>query len=1154
MASHSDLVFQAISWWSGDLEDDEDNPCDDGSSDEEKPPANNEAYFIKIFGVTSEGQSVALTVRNFKPCFYVKLSSAWSLVEVNELVAYLQKQKYVERVDRVTKVDFVGFTNNRKDPFLRISFSTHKGMKFLDARLANTGRSASASFSSNFQMPRVIKKNGGHLRDRIYESNILPMLRFCHARDLQPCGWMRVPAGAIRKGPGCQQLAAVTKIDAHCDWTAVSPVDRSEIAPLTVASFDIECNSANGDFPLAKGEYKYAKLAKNLVQAFQAASPDGEYNAVGLLEAMICRSFGLKMGADRERLLPAIFVPMVEGALQADHDVSTVRAMAEDMWRLCMLPKNMSDEDRANKAIGMLRQCRALPKLGGDEIIQIGTCCQRYGAEAKDNIIVTLGTCDPIAGVEVQPCETEREMLLRWAELVRARDPDIMMGYNIFGFDMAYIKDRAEELDCWWDISIRLGKFARIENPYKEVNLSSSALGDNVLKLIDMQGRVLIDLMKVVQRDHRLDTYKLDAVASHFMGMNKKDVSPKDVFRLQRGSSADRAVIADYCVQDCVLCNQLATKLDTVSNNVGMANVCSVPLSFIFMRGQGVKIHSLVAKQCQQDGYVIPVIKAAENRAAAEDDTYEGAIVLDPQEGLYVDDPISVLDYASLYPSSMISENLSHDTLVLDPAYSQIEGVEYVDVRLDERRTCRFAQQPEGVLPRILKSLLKQRKETRKRIELKRAFDSDGKVLAEGYASKDGGSLLLSDGSGGSFELPKDGSVVVEDAYNEFQQAVLDGLQLAYKVTANSLYGQMGASTSPLCLKDIAASTTATGRNMILMARDFIEQNYDATIVYGDTDSIFVKFRNVERDAEGRVVRSLVGKEAILASIRTAVDASKAFKKLIKPPHDLEYEKTFWPFILFSKKRYVGNLYEFDDVKYKQKSMGIVLKRRDNAPIVKKIFGGSLDIILNKRDVEGSVAFVQRALDDLVKGVCEVEDLVITKSLKAHYKDPDRIAHHVLAQRMAQRDPGNKPQVNDRIPYMYVDSWVCEAPNKKVLQGDRIEHPAYAREKGLKPDYKFYITNQIMKPVQQLYAIVLERLAGYDPARLAEFRRALPEGLADDKVKDKVQAFRESEVKRLLFDPVLEKLEKQLQREGVLAKQQGMRAITAYFTPAASKK
>ena len=79
------------------------------------------------------------------------------------------------------------------------------------------------------------------------------------------------------------------------------------------------------------------------------------------------------------------------------------------------------------------------------------------------------------------------------------------------------------------------------------------------------------------------------------------------------------------------------------------------------------------------------------------------------------------------------------------------------------------------------------------------------------------------------------------DTYNEFQKAVLDGLQLAYKVTANSLYGFVGAPTSQLFMKELAASTTATGRNLIMSAKKFAEEEYNCEVVYGDTDSIFIK-------------------------------------------------------------------------------------------------------------------------------------------------------------------------------------------------------------------------------------------------------------------------------------------------------------------------
>ena len=89
----------------------------------------------------------------------------------------------------------------------------------------------------------------------------------------------------------------------------------------------------------------------------------------------------------------------------------------------------------------------------------------------------------------------------------------------------------------------------------------------------------------------------------------KDDVSPQDIFRLQEGSDDDRKIVAVYCIQDCALCNYLIDKLKLITNNIGMANVCSVPLSYLFLRGQGVKIFSLVSHQCRKEGFLIPVVK-----------------------------------------------------------------------------------------------------------------------------------------------------------------------------------------------------------------------------------------------------------------------------------------------------------------------------------------------------------------------------------------------------------------------------------------------------------------------------------------------------------------------------------------------------------------
>ena len=876
------------------------------------------------------------------------------------------------------------------------------------------------------------------------------------------------------------------------------------------------------------------------------------------------------------------------------------------------------------------------PAVEGDKVIQIGTVVQFTGSNKFLNHIVTLDTCSPIKDAEVVQCETEADVLIEWSKFINNLDPDIITGYNIFGFDFKYMFERAEELDIVEEFAY-LGRIDGIISELECKTLASSALGDNNLSYITMFGRVQMDLLKIIQRDHNLVSYKLDYVAETFINdsitdittsdgcstlsikgshtlhqgnyitiqygnddkymkgkkfkiksiakgkitlyeeideslkdkrskwtLAKDDVSPQDIFRLQKGNADDRCIVATYCIMDCALCLHIINKLDIITNNIGMANVCFVPLSYLFMRGQGVKIFSFVAKQCRKEKFLIPVIKCkneerkidrseinlkfdydiGDTEVVDNDGGYEGAIVLKPTPGIYLDTPVSVMDYSSLYPSCMISENLSHDSIITDEKYMGDDGIKeleklgygYVDVTHDVYKwidpkikskgkvktgvkTCRFAQPKDGskgVIPRILQALLSARKNTRKKIKYKTVTDNDGKEYI-GLLEKTDTEHIIKNVEGKKWSVKNDDVQDVKDTFNEFEKAVKDGFQLAYKVTANSLYGQLGARTSPIYFKDIAASTTATGRQLLHLARDKVHEKFDgAEVVYGDTDSIFVNFN--PKDKDGFPIK---GKDGLKASIDLGVQAEEYIKGFLKPPHNLEYEKTFWPFILFSKKRYIGNKYEFDINKYKQTSMGIVLKRRDNADIVKHVYGGVMDIIMNQKDIKKSIKFLKESCLDLLNGKFPMDMLIITKSLRGFYKNPSMIAHKVLADRIGKRDPGNKPASNDRVPYVYIET--NEKKGQKILQGDRIENPQYIKDNNLNPDYKFYITNQIMKPVGQIYALIVEQLEGYNkPDGYFERKyKSLKSERGEIKAKNKITDLRHEEASKLLFNEVI---------------------------------
>jgi DNA polymerase elongation subunit (family B) len=535
------------------------------------------------------------------------------------------------------------------------------------------------------------------------------------------------------------------------------------------------------------------------------------------------------------------------------------------------------------------------------------------------------------------------------------------------------------------------------------------------------------------------------------------------------------------------------------------------------------------------------------------DEGYEGAIVLEPKCDLYLDNPVACNDYASLYPSSMISENLSHDSKVWtreydlannlveewgekDPEsekyiYDNLPGYEYVDVTYDTYRyhrkhpkaaaekikcgskICRFAQplpnesgEGEAIMPSILKELLKARKDTRK---------------------------------------------LIPQQTDEFMKNVLDQRQLGYKVTANSLYGQCGAKTSTFYEKDIAACTTATGRKLLTYGKRIIEECYGNNIcdtknygkvktraeyIYGDTDSVFYTF-NLE-DLDGNPIR---GKKALEITIELGQQIGDISAKFLKSPHDFEYEKTFMPFCLLSKKRYVGMKYESDPNSCKRNEMGIVLKRRDNAPIVKDVYGGIIDILMKKQNIQEAIDFLRSCLQNIVEEKYPMDKLIITKSLRSGYKNPQSIAHKVLADRITARDPGNKPGPGDRIPFVYI-----AIKDKKALQGEKIETPTFINENKLKIDYSFYISNQIMKPVQQVFALVLEKIWQMQKKlpKIKQFKKDienLRKEYYDDpeKFEEKLEAMRCKEIKALLFDEYLRETNNE---------KDGLMSLDKYFT------
>lgn len=183
-------------------------------------------------------------------------------------------------------------------------------------------------------------------------------------------------------------------------------------------------------------------------------------------------------------------------------------------------------------------------------------------------------------------------------------------------------------------------------------------MGRRENKSINFEGRVPFDLLLVLLRDYKLRSYTLNAVSYHFLQEQKEDVHHSIITDLQNESEQTRRRLAVYCIKDAYLPLRLLNKLMCFVNYMEMARVTGVPLGCLLTRGQQIKVVSQLLRKAKEKGYLMP-----SHTGQGSDEQYEGATVIEPIRGYYAD-PITTLDFASLYPSIMMAHNLCYTTLL----------------------------------------------------------------------------------------------------------------------------------------------------------------------------------------------------------------------------------------------------------------------------------------------------------------------------------------------------------------------------------------------------------------------------------------------------------------------------------------------------------
>jgi len=171
------------------------------------------------------------------------------------------------------------------------------------------------------------------------------------------------------------------------------------------------------------------------------------------------------------------------------------------------------------------------PGLKGDIVTFIGSTFLKYGDKKPYlNHCIALGTCNDVENAKIETYNTEKKVLLAWTKLIQEEDPDVIIGYNIFGFDYQFMYLRAKELGCernFLELSrnkreVCLNRNWRTGKEGLEENTLVIASGQHDLKFVKMTGRLQIDLYNYLRRDYQLTQYKLDYVSGYFIGDDVK--------------------------------------------------------------------------------------------------------------------------------------------------------------------------------------------------------------------------------------------------------------------------------------------------------------------------------------------------------------------------------------------------------------------------------------------------------------------------------------------------------------------------------------------------------------------------------------------------------------------------------------------------------
>lgn len=769
---------------------------------------------------------------------------------------------------------------------------------------------------------------------------------------------------------------------------------------------------------------------------------------------------------------------------------------------------------------------RAVPNRlkATDVVYMISVIYQRLGDKSsRKRYGIIIGDCPEIdlPNTVIIRVNDEIELINMFAKVIAECDPDLLIGYNVMGYDYPYIDFRLKQKCHTWAQASRLfGKTPDV----KTMSWSSKAYGDQEMMYLDLDGRINIDLLPIIKRDFKLVRYTLDFVCKTILGRGKHDVSAIEMFKIYESkmcNPTDAQALADtkrvmaYCIEDSELVIDLFETINTWMDLVQKSNILGCRIIDVFTRGQQMKVFSQLYNIAAKNGIIV-------NRRNVASSQFEGGgAVKKPLTGVH--DNIVCLDFNSLYPSIIIAYNICYTTLVPPELYDSVPDsdcnvIEFsvktyykiikgkkVQIKVDDddddeeddgdepvesdpniitethHYRYKFYNKFQGILPQLVDNLIKQRKIVRKEGESHKSSSAKLRKILNEFDQ-------LSDEAYNDFlkDYPNFKDMAREDVRDivtsmtkdeSLQTLTCDKRQLAIKVSANSMFGFLGVKDGVLPLMEAAMSVTAMGRQLIHLAGDYIEKKYKGVMVYGDTDSVMMDIGITDPTKA-----NYWGKR-----LEIEINGVKAGEKdwdgnivqedmpgIFPHPLRIELEKVM-RILCITKKKYAaylvkkdGTLKTDDAGKKELLIRGIVLARRDFAAYLRNRYELLLRCCLDYRPIQEAFEIIYQAMDDLINYRVSLEDLAIVKGLGASYVG--NYYMKVFADRMTAL--GKAVQAGDRLDFIVVDR--PELPKKDAKTGNKMflleqlmSDSTYAH---YKPDIEYYL-NHIARAMDQLFAI-----------------------------------------------------------------------------------